>query len=96
MDTEYNLIHILPGIYQPLHSWTTCCLDIIAKFWGTVLRDLSTGTLHAKITGKGGASASETSNVPDAKVSQQEWKMPMGESSDTSPIPLPLSGEHKQ
>lgn len=31
LDTEYNLIYTLPGIYQPLHSWTTRCLDTIAK-----------------------------------------------------------------
>lgn len=31
LGTEYNLIYTLPGIYQPLHSWTTRCLDTIAK-----------------------------------------------------------------
>lgn len=91
-NIEYNLIYMLPGVYQPLRSWTTCCLIITARFWGTVLTDLSTCTLHSKITGKWGASASETSKMPDVKVSQQEPKMPMREPTGASSSPLPLSG----
>lgn len=47
-NIDFNSIYMLPGIYQPLHSWTTCCLDITTKFWGSVLTDLSTCTLCSK------------------------------------------------
>lgn len=73
LDTEYNLIYMLPGIYQPLHSLSTSTLRSKITEKGSVseisnMVDVPVSQQEPKMPGE---PAGASSTPPSAKHKQQ-------------------------